>query len=220
MFEKLKNIDFPNLLAEIRKSINLFVIKPFLGLVLGEKKIQNLDHLKDYVQRKSAFITQETLYGYLKTRIGIGYVKSYDNEDFVKSINVAKWNIYVTALQDLTFFAFSYLYVKNEFLNNESAKDLYTAILDHELKDPEHTLPSEIYEKAIKQFHERFNNLSWTSFYKDNPFKTSSEALHYWAPIAPELKNLDKEIVMNSMQLKWDNVVKEFFGIIQIAKNN
>ena len=28
---------------------------------------------------------------------------------FMKSVNLAKWNIYAVALQDLTFFTFSYL---------------------------------------------------------------------------------------------------------------
>jgi hypothetical protein len=218
MFEKLKDINFTQLLVEIKKSIQLFVIKPFIGLVFGEKKIQNLDDLQDYIQRKSAFITQETLFGYLKTRIGINYVKMYDNEDFIKSINIAKWNIYMTAIQDLTFFSFSYLYVKDEFLNNQLAKDVYEKILDQELKNEEYPLPEDIYTKAKNQFEERFNTLSWTSFYKDNPFKTSSEALFFWAPVAPELKNLDKQIVINSMQLKWDNVVKEFFNIIHFGK--
>jgi len=79
-------------------------------------------------------------------------------------------------------------------------------------------LPEDIYTKAKNQFEERFNTLSWTSFYKDNPFKISSEALFFWAPVAPELKNLDKQIVINSMQLKWDNIVKEFFNIIHFGK--
>jgi len=80
-------------------------------------------------------------------------------------------------------------------------------------------LSQEIFDKAKQQFEERFSNLSWTSFYKDNPFKTSSEALYFWAPVAPELKNLDKQIVINSMQLKWKNVIKEFFEVIQFNKS-
>ena len=218
MFKKIRNIDLGQVLLETHKYFKLFVIKPFLAVALGEKKIQNLEILQDYIQRKSAFITQETLFGYLKTRIGTNYVKMYDNDDFVRSINIAKWNIYVVAIQDLTFFSFSFLYVKNGYENNQHAKDMYRSILDHELKDSAHPLPEDIYEKGIKGFEERFQNLSWNSFYKDNPFKTSSETLYFWAPIAPELKNLDHEIVINSMQLKWRNVAEEFLKIIQFNK--
>ena len=32
-----------------------------------------------------------------------------DDEVFSKSINIAKWNIYMVALADCTFYAFSYL---------------------------------------------------------------------------------------------------------------
>ena len=41
--------------------------------------------------------------------------------------------------------------------------------------------------------------------------------MHYiykWAPIAEELKTLDRKIVLNSMILKWDNVEKEFKELI------
>ena len=36
-----------------------------------------------------------------------------------------------------------------------------------------------------------------------------------WAPIAEELKTLDRKIVLNSMILKWDNIKDEF---IKLAK--
>ncbi len=115
-------------------------------------------------------------------------------------------------------FSFSYLYAKNRYPNKDDAKILFQKILDKELHEKDHPLPSDIYQKRLKQFEERIQTVSWMTYYKDNPFKTSSESLHYWAPIADELKNLDKEIVINSMQLKWQNIVKEFIKIININK--
>jgi hypothetical protein len=38
--------------------------------------------------------------------------------------------------------------------------------------------------------------------------------LYRWAPIAEELKKLDKSIVIRSMQLKWDNLKKDFAKLI------
>ena len=35
-------------------------------------------------------------------------------------------------------------------------------------------------------------------------------ALYKWSPIAEELKVLDKEIVLNSIKLKWNIVENEF----------
>ena len=65
--------------------------------------------LQEFVKKKSAWISQETLYGYLKTRMGAKYVLMFEDEIFLGSINKAKWNIYAAALQDLTFYSISYL---------------------------------------------------------------------------------------------------------------
>ena len=78
---------------------------------IPKKKIKSFDELEEFIQEKSAWVSQVTLYGYLKTRIGTRYVLHFDNEEFMKSVNLAKWNIYAVSLQDLTFFTFSYLKV-------------------------------------------------------------------------------------------------------------
>ena len=76
---------------------------------IPKKKIKSLDELEDFIQTKSAWVSQVTLYGYLKTRMGTRYVLHFENDEFMKSVNLAKWNIYAVALQDLTFYTFSYL---------------------------------------------------------------------------------------------------------------
>ena len=48
------------------------------------------------------------------------------------------------------------------------------------------------------------------NYYKNTPFKNSEEALYHWSPISDELKALDKEIVLNSIKLKWNLVKNEF----------
>ena len=48
------------------------------------------------------------------------------------------------------------------------------------------------------------------SYYTDLPFNQSALSLYKWAPIADELKELDRKIVLNSVILKWDVVKKEF----------
>ena len=92
----------------------------FLALfksILPKKKIKNLSDLETFIQKKSAWVSQVTLYSYLKTRMGTKYVLHFDNEKLLSSINKAKWNIYSVALQDLTFFSFSYL---NVFFNYDA----------------------------------------------------------------------------------------------------
>ena len=41
-----------------------------------------------------------------------------------------------------------------------------------------------------------------------------SLALYYWAPIADELKKDDRNIVLNSIHLKWKNIEKEFSKLL------
>ena len=40
--------------------------------------------------------------------------------------------------------------------------------------------------------------------------RDSCLALYDWSPVADELKNLDKKIVLNSMSLKWNLIIDEF----------
>ena len=80
-------------------------------------------------------------------------------------------------------------------------------ILDDEISNK---MPLDVIEKAKKNFDERLQKLNWEFYYKDIPFNPSALSLYEWAPIADELKNLDRKIVLNSVILKWDVVKKEF----------
>ena len=188
----------------------------FLGMfksILPKKKIKNLSDLESFIQKKSAWVSQVTLYSYLKTRMGTKYVLHFDNEKLLSSINKAKWNIYSVALQDLTFFSFSYL---NAFYNYEDiikSKDIFHSILDNEKKNG---MPEEVYDSAKISFDERFQKVDWKKHYNSLPFNDSALALYKWAPIADELKTLDRKIVLNSMILKWDNIKDEFTKLINI----
>ena len=71
-------------------------------------------------------------------------------------------------------------------------------------------MPLEIIDKAKKNFSERYQNINWESYYNDLPFNPSALSLYKWAPIAEDLKTLDRKIVLNSVILKWDIVKKEF----------
>jgi len=184
-----------------------------LNLYCLKKKIKNLSDLQSFIQRKSAWVSQVTLYNYLKTRMGTKYVLHFDNEELLSSINKAKWNIYSVALQDLTFYSFSYL---NVFFNYEDivkSKDIFFSILDGE---KENGMPEEVIFKAKQTFENRFKNVDWKKHYNSLPFNDSALALYEWAPIADDLKVLDRKIVLNSMILKWDNIKDEFNKLINI----
>jgi hypothetical protein len=179
---------------------------------IPKKKIKNLDELEHFIQTKSAWVTQVTLYSYLKTRMGTRYVLHFDNDVFMSSLNIAKWNIYSVALQDLMLFTFSYLKVNFNFQNVDQSKEIFSKILDDEISNK---MPLDIIEEAKKTFNERLQNINWEIYYKDLPFNPSALSLYKWAPIAEELKTLDRKIVLNSMILKWDIIKKEFEKLIE-----
>ena len=174
---------------------------------IPKKKLSNLDELENFIQSKSAWVTQVTLYGYLKTRMGTRYVLHFENDEFMASVNLAKWNIYATALQDLTFYIFSYLKTNLSFNEIDKAKEIFFNILDDEINNK---MPLEIIEEAKKNFEKRFQEINWDNYYNDLPFNPSALSLYKWAPIAEELKTLDRKIVLNSVVLKWDVIKKEF----------
>ena len=177
-----------------------------------KKKIKNLDELEHFIQTKSAWVTQVTLYSYLKTRMGTRYVLHFDNDVFISSLDIAKWNIYSVALQDLTLFTFSYLKVNFNYQNIDQSKEIFSKILADEISNK---MPLDIIEEAKKTFNERLQNINQEIYYKDLPFNPSALSLYKWAPIAEELKTLDRKIVLNSMILKWDIIKKEFEKLIE-----
>ena len=181
--------------------------------IIPKRKIKNIDDLRSFIQKKSAWISQVTLFNYLKTRMGLKYVTMFDDEKFLSSINKAKWNIYSIALQDLTFYTLSYLNVYYNYNETSKASEIYEEIINNEITNG---MPEEVALKGKEKFNERLQKINWKEYYKSWPFNESALALYEWAPIAEELKTLDRKIVLNSMILKWENIQEEFAKLIKI----
>jgi len=198
---KLNLTNIINVLKDVKEY--LFPLKKITNKF---KSINSKEDLQNFVQERSAHVTQTTLYGYLKTRIGTRFPIMVEDEKFSNSINIAKWNIYVAAISDLTLYVFSYLVDKKNLKQNDAEK-IFVNIINKELKNG---LDEKIYENAKKEFISKVQSVNWQRFHSENPFKNSGLALYNWSPIADELKVLDKEIVLNSIKLKWNLVENEF----------
>ena len=189
---------------------------PIKKITTKFKSISSKRDLEDFIQARSAHVIQTTLYGYLKTRMGHKFTLMVDDEKFSKSINLSKWNIYMVALADCAFYVFSYL-IKEKNLKENDCKDIYLNIIKNEKKNG---LSDEIYEKAKIDFLKRLEVVDFKKYYLENPFRESGLALYNWSPIADELKVLDKEIVLNSIKLKWNIVQNEFKDLTKNLKFN
>ena len=170
------------------------------------QNLENLDDIKIFIQERSALVSQTTLYGYLKTRMGLKYTLMFTDKIFLESVDKAKWNIYISALSDCTLFAYSYL-ISNKKIDLASAKETYFEILE---KERVNGLPENLIVDSKNIFDQRLKEVDWYTYSEENPFKLSGLALYKWSPIADELKELDKEIVLNSIKNKWNLVVEEF----------
>ena len=180
---------------------------PLKRLFTKYRPIRSVDQVKNFIQEQSAQVSQMTLYGYLKTRMGAKHVIMFENKDFLNSINIAKWHIYAASLIDSTFFCFSFLYKEKKIIKTEDANKVFFEILNTEKANG---MISEAYENATKEFNLRYPNIDWLNYYNSKPFEFSCNELYNWSPIADELKKLDKKIVINSMFLKWNNVQEDF----------
>ena len=156
------------------KDFKIYLFSLFKAFI-PKTKISNLDELEDFIQSKSAWVTQVTLYGYLKTRMGTRYVLHFENDKFMGSVNLAKWNIYSVALQDLSLFTFSYLKVNFNFQDTDKAKEIFNKILDDEISNK---MPLDIVDQARIDFDNRFQNINWDTYYVDLPFNLSALSLY------------------------------------------
>jgi len=203
---KLNLINIVNILKDVRDYV--FPIKKITSKF---RSINSKKDLKNFIQERSAHVTQTTLYGYIKTRIGTRYAMMFEDEVFLKSINLAKWNIYMAALTDCTFYVFSYLIDKKNLKQNDSLEIFIEIITD----EKSNGLENKLFESTKLEFNQKLKEIDWKKYHRDNPFKNSGISLLKWAPIAENLKVFDKEIVLNSIKLKWNLVENEFKNLIK-----
>ena len=143
---------------------------------------------------------------------GINFYKSLNDLPFETSVNIARWNIYLVSVQDLLLFTFSYIYNKQDRNIITNANSFFKKILEEQ---QHFGLEVELKSKSIKEFDERIKKVNWHMSYKQRPFEKSCEALFVWAPIADQLKDLDKEIVINSMDVQWQNIMIDFVKLLR-----
>ena len=191
-------------ISEVLSAVKDYLF-PYEKISKKFSKINSEGDLAIFIKEKSAFVTQSTLYGYLKTRMGLKQNLMFTDDIFVDSVNKAKWNIFSEAVTDLTFFSISFLNKKYN-IDNLDPNKIYETILENEILTG---LPKDICEKYKIKFKEKLNSFDIKEYSSNSHFNNSCNALFHWAPIADELKELDKEVVINSIKNKWMLVVAD-----------
>ena len=173
--------------------------------------IDSVARLDDFVSTRSAFIAQKSLYGYLKTRMGMRYPTMFDDDVFVQSINLAKLRVYAACLSDLTIHAVAHA-TRDQPVTDPArhalAEACYRAAAAANAADSSDVFSWDSY---IAAFSRRLDETDWAdgALQRQN-FTDSPVALVKWAPVSPELKKLDREIVENSIKFAWRDIRQDF----------
>jgi len=139
------------------------------------------------------------------------YAVLYDDASFTRSVNIAKWEIYLACLCDMATYAAAVV-GRQTAAKPDDLESLAIHIVDRATESEE--LPVERpdgFEDIRKAYAERARSMRWGNIEPgEDIFVRSLSALVEWAPVADELKILDEEIVRNSMRFKWKNVRDRF----------
>jgi len=174
--------------------------------------------LRVFLETRASHVTQTGLYGYLRTRAGARYPELFANDEFVRSINIAKWYIWLACLSDLAIYAGGLVAHRCGTGGSEVTRLMIT-VVDAALNET--GVPSDSGEEftaVAQRVRSRVELCDWSSVTDDEgPFVESPAALIGRAPIIEDLKRLDDEIVRNSMRFRWQEVRRDLRANLDAA---
>jgi hypothetical protein len=186
-----------------------------IGL-LSDPPVETRQQLYDFIDTRAAYVSQVTLYTYVKARAGTQYPKLFQNTDFLTSLRIARWHIYGAAICDLSLFAVAQL-KRGGGLDDKKASELVAEMLDGILLDyQQDDIDPELFTAMGDKGKQRAAFANWNLIADGAAaFQSSSDAVFRWAPIADELKNDDEEIVRNSIHLRWIGVRRDLKALLK-----
>lgn len=183
--------------------------------ILGDRssvgRISTVADLCEFAATRAAFVSQKTLYGYVQTRMGMEWSKAFQEKVFATSLNIAKMHVFAACLSDLVIYAVAEALAGARFDDETRcavARHCFRSAINENMKfAPTLHWASD----AIEEFDARLVDTIWNigALMPEN-FTRSPLALVRWAPIAPELKRHDTEIVENSIKFTWLGVREDF----------
>lgn len=208
MFGRKNNQEF--WFSRILTSISVKIAAIF-RIRLDQSRIDNLPALIAFIHTRSAYVGQTSLYGYLKTRMGTRYRVIFEDPAFAESLANAKWRTFAACLSDLCVFAVSTISRAGESGAEESARlaqHCFESAVQATFDDCD--IP-DLKSTVIEQFTRRSSFVDWqTAGDLEKAFTASPEELISSAPVIEEYKDLDREIVTNSIRFRWRDVREQF----------
>lgn len=188
---------------------------------LGRRHIEpvrDVATLRRFLETRASYVAQTSLYGYLRTRAGQLYPQLFENEDFVRSVNIAKWHVWLACVGDLAVYAGGLLARRapaHARAVGPLMQQLLAAILDQAGRPADAGADFAAHAERVRL---RIAGCDWERVNDDETaFSASPAALVRWAPIVENLKELDEEIVRNSVRFRWQEVRRDLRAGIDAA---
>ena len=192
--------------------------KSIFGRSKRNPPIVDRDGLETFIRTRAAHVAQTALYGYLRTRAGTRYPELFSNDKVLASINVAKWHVWLACLSDLAVYSGGVMR-RASHAPPQVVGQLMQGIVDAVLRET--GVPADAGSEFMPhadRVRARLALIEWNATADDEaPFTESPAALVKWAPIADNLKELDEDIVRNSVRFRWHEVRRELRGSLDAA---
>jgi hypothetical protein len=173
-------------------------------------QIADRGELVTFLQSRASYVAQTSLYGYLRTRAGMRYPELFADDSFVRSVNLAKWHIWVACLGDLAVYAGGLVARRSGARHAQVAALLQEAVetILSATGVPDDAGPE--FASHVQRLRARLALCDWAAVDDDDgAFSESPGALVQWAPIVDHLKELDEPIVRNSVRFRWQEVRRD-----------
>lgn len=191
-------------------------LKSYFGLSRkAPRPIDTPEALELFLEERASFIAQTSLYGYLRTRAGMRYPELFSDDPFIESINIAKWHVWLDCLSDIAVHAGARLAQQTPRALPEVAR-LMVGVVDGVLaRAGTPAEAGEAFAAHAQRVRDRVARTDWLAVGPDEAAFTESPAgLVRWAPVMDELKELDEEIVRNSVRFRWQEVRRDFARLL------
>jgi hypothetical protein len=148
----------------------------------------------------------------------MSYPDHFANPTFIASLNVAKWRVYAACLSDLALYMAAHLAARSGDAAEALAfvRDIHDATIADRFDAREMQGDPAL---IVDDFARRAALVNLVHMAEgENAFQLSPKELVRWAPIAPELKKYDVEIVRNSIRFAWVQVRDDFETLVDCGE--
>lgn len=176
-----------------------------------QRPVRDCDGLATFIAARSSHVAQTSLYGYLRTRAGTMYPELFSNDEFMVSINIAKWQMWLACLSDLSVYCGGMLARRSPATEQNRVHAIVAYAVGTALAEAgEPQEAGTAFPENAAAVRARIDSVDWRAVEDgESHFTCSPEALVTWAPIVEGLKELDRDIVVNSVRFRWQEVRRE-----------